>query len=256
MQADAPDAPALEVAPAIIRRVSHWREFDAGGRQLLAESGRLSGASLRLSRATGAGLLLVKVERVVGDRAYVGQTNSGAPVETSVALAESALELGVDHPLVAGWSSTFSAARLSVDRRLSDLPAASGYVEHWRWLSWRPGLAWRGDVSQGGELVVSAALGWSSHRSLQLEQAGRDLARLEPGQGLRLEVAIGYHHRPHDSAQLRWTWQADWMWSDTKFSASSAVPLFSNGVLRGGALQPSTRTGSTDLRLGLSLQWF
>ncbi len=242
--------------PAIVRRVSRWREFDTNGRQLLAESGRLSGVSLRLSGAAGAGRWHLMVERVSGDRAYVGQTNTGSPAETSVALAETAIELGLDYPLVAGWSGTFTAGRLGVDRHLRDTALARGYVEHWRWMSWRPGLTWRGAVAPGGDVFVSAALAWSSHRSLLLEQAGRDTARLEPGQGLGRQVAIGYQHRWRDTAPLRSSLHAEWSWSDARFSASPVVPLFGSGVLRGGALQPTTRTAATQLRLGLSLHWF
>lgn len=255
MPVDIPDAWALEVAPAIIRRTSHWREFDADGRQLLAESGQLSGAGLRLSLGAGAGRMHLLVERVDGDRAYAGQTNTGAPVETTVALAESAVELGFDYPLVAGWSGTFTAAWQGVDRHLRDTPIASGYVEHWHWMNWRPGLAWRGELMPGGDVRVTAALGWSSHRSLRLEQAGRDPARLEPGQGLGRQFTIGYQHRLQGGARHRWAWHAEWAWSDLRFAASPVVPLFNSGVLRGGALQPTTRTGATDLRLGLTLSW-
>lgn len=256
MAVDLADLSSLEVAPAIIGRASHWREVDADGRQLLSESGRLSGASLSLMRDSPAGRLRLMVERAQGERRYVGQTNTGTPAETSVALAEAALELGIDHPLGAGWSGTLTVARQHIDRQLRDTALARGYVEHWRWTSWRPGLVWRVDLAPGGELALAGALGWSSHRSLRLELPGRDVARLEPGQGLHRELGLRYQQRLSTGGPWHWSWQAECLWSSTSFSASPVVPVVSSGVLRGGALQPTTRTGATDLRLGLSLHWF
>lgn len=251
---------------------SDWRETISGGRTLLRESGRLNGLGLGIrlpaSRRRPASRWQVEasLQRLAGTRAYRGQDSLGAPVTTSVDLAQRDATLAASAPWADlardfGLPPADLPARLglqlqhtAVDRRLQGTATAQGYLERWRWWTTQVQASldgrWSGKGGEGGEaggLVWRVQLGsgpaWPAEMVLQL--LDRDAATLRPRHGWHHQAAAGLEH-----GLGRSTLGLQLQWQHTRFGASEVVPLYSQGVLRGGALQPATHIGG--LSLGLS----
>lgn len=230
---------ALKAAPVLAQ--SRWTEQDAAGRQLLRESGSLSGASLGALMRCGAWQAELDGELLRGTRAYTGRSNAGAPVQTSARIESHQVRIAALHRLhgSADWMGGLRLELRDMRRDLASVGAVLGYPERHRQLALSAGL--RGD---GALPLQTNAWRWRSELWLGAAPAGRirvdfphaDSARLRSGVGRQFEASFGLHRHSSDRG---WAGGFQLAWREQRTAAGPAAALWRGSVPVGAALQPA-----------------
>lgn len=228
---------------------STWREQDAQGGQLLVERGLLHGSALGLAGRSSDLLWAASVQALTGVRDNDGRTNQGMAMQTRSDIRDAHVSLRLGAVVASGWRAGFVVQPHWVQRSLRSTALAQGYRETWRWTLLEAGLQWQPDPRLGWSGEVAAGLGLSPRVRFTLP--GMDPLTLQPGQGHSARMAAQYRGAWGGGDAPVWRWVVGLQAERLRFAASTAVPLTSNGQLRGGASQPKTTMQSVRYSLGI-----
>lgn len=228
------------------RDLSEWREFDAIGRQLVRESGRLTGPELALTYQCGNWQLDGRMAELKGSRLYNGQTNTGVPVVSQSAIGQRQGQLQASFALSQSWRIGARWTVQSMARDIASAGGASGYPEHLDWRLLSIGAQWQTHVGQG-ELTAGAWLGQQVGSSMQVTLPGRDTSSLPLGAIRHMDFALGWR-MPLSPA---WHVQVDAGFRKTEIGEGTEVIMTRNGVPVGVAHQPRSVLLSRPLSIRL-----
>jgi len=223
---------------------SRWAEFDASGRRLLHERGRLPGAGFELRAACSAGPALeLRGQRQQGGRDYQGHSSQGQALSTTAELRETRLQaqlwqplaapLGLDVGLMGEWSQ--------IDRKLADAGAVRGYPERHRRAQLGLGLRLHGEFGPGWQYMLQGEWAFGPAGRLHLELPIADPVDLPSGR-LRRQLGLRLHLQWSLPEAPAWQLRAGLGWRQHQLSEGEMATLWRAGNAVGGARQPRTQT--------------
>lgn len=234
----------LQVAPVSER--SDWYESDVVGRQLVHESGALSGPELALTFQCDRWQLAAQIAEPGGSRLYDGHTNTGVPVLSHSDIQQQLGHLQTSFSLTRQWRIGARWSYQSMARDIASAGGASGYPERFELYLLSVGAQWQADVGSG-QLSVAAWLGQQVQSSMQITLPGRDTTFLPLGQIRYAELSAGWR-MPLSPA---WHIQADVGWRRTEIGEGAEIVITRSGVPVGVAHQPRSVLVSQPLSIRL-----
>lgn len=237
-------ASTLQVAHLSER--SHWYEFDVVGRQLVHESGILTGTEFAVAYQCDRWQLAAQIAEPNGSRLYDGHTNTGIPVLSHSAIQQQLGQLQTSFSFTRQWQIGARWTYQSIARDIASAGGASGYPERFEWNLLSVGARWQADVGPG-QLSVAAWLGQQVQSSMQITLPGRDAAVLPLGQIRYAELAAGWR-MPLSQA---WHIQADVGLRRTEIGEGAEIVITRSGVPVGVAHQPRSVLTSRPLSIRL-----
>ncbi|NCN71906.1 MAG: hypothetical protein GW907_12345 [Betaproteobacteria bacterium] len=235
---------------AYVNNTSNWQEFDSTGRELVRESGKLTGPQLSAALTCSGWRLQAEVTQLDGDRRYDGQTSSGVNVLSSSALHR------IDRQLQASVNVTKDlqvGLRVSNHRTWRDIASAggaSGYPERFEWTLLSVGSQWSKPVSFG-QLTLGAWVGTQLDSSMTLNLPGRDQTTLLLGKIHQVELQLGWEVPVTPS----WSLHANVRYRKIEVSQGADGIVTKNGFPVGVAHQPQTRLVDIPVTVSLSYRF-
>lgn len=212
---------------------SDWYEFDAIGRQLVHESGTLTGPELAVSYQCDNWQLAAQLAEFNGSRLYDGQTNAGVPVLSQSAIQRHQGQVQATYALTRQWQLGGRWAYQTMARDIASAGGASGYPEYFDWHLLSIGAQWQADVGLG-QLTLAAWAGQRVQSGMQITLPGRDPTVLPLGSIRHMDLTAGWR-MPLSQA---WHVQADVGYRRTEIGEGAETIITRNGVPVGVAHQP------------------
>jgi hypothetical protein len=212
---------------------SDWYEFDVSGRQLVHESGTLTGSELAAAYQCDRWQLAAQITTPSGLRLYDGQTNTGSPVVSHSDIQQQLGQFQASFSLTPQWQIGSRWTYQSMARDIASAGGASGYPERFEWNLLSVGAQWQADVGPG-QLTVAAWLGQQVQSSMHITLPGRDPTVLPLGPIRQVDWTAGWR-MPLSQA---WHVQADVGYRRTEIGEGAETIITRNGVPVGVAHQP------------------
>ena len=220
---------------ALVSQQSRWTEFDASGRQLVHESGRLQGAELSVGLRCTDWDFLARGALLDGTRRYDGQTSTDAPMVSSSRLRQARAALQANYHLTDAWQWGGRLSKHTTWRNIASAGAAAGYPERYDWTMVSVGAQWQ-TLAGSNRFSLAAWLGKPLRSSMQLNLPGRDEATLKLGSINQTEIAATWR-TPLAGA---WHLEADLQYHRTAMGQGEDAVIQRSGAPVGLAHQPRT----------------
>lgn len=248
-----PLATRLQAGPTAAS--SRWSETGDDGRQLLRETGTLTGAAVALAAHCGRWQAELALAASRGTRDYAGQSNGGMPVSTTAHIEAQQLRLTALRQLEAGPPRAALRAGLRLElqrteRELASVGAVLGYPETHHHASLALGLRGQGPLPSlpaGWQWQAELWLGAGPAGRIELRLPHADPVTLRSGASRSLEAAAGLSHAIADG----WESGLRLSWRDQRIAAGPASALWRGAVLVGAARQPEHRLADAGAQLWL-----
>lgn len=234
---------------------STWEETSALGRSLVREQGTLRHASVAADGACQGWQWRLALARSTGERAYVGVSNTNAPLQTHSGLAITDASVMGWTPALSGWSGGLRLTHRRIDRDIASTGTVRGYPE--RFAYWQAAAGIRQVWALTPTLVLSGDgwLGGGPAGTMALRLPNADATELTLGRSRVAELGLQIGSAASAPDQAGWSWQArfDYQWQH--LAAGPVKTLMRNGVPVGGAAQPATRQKTVGLGAGVQYRF-
>ncbi len=224
---------SLALAP--VSKQSDWNEFDAAGRKLVNESGRLNGAELSIGLNCSDWDFLALLSQLDGLRSYDGQASNGVPIVSVSEVRQRQGHIEANFRLTDAWRLGGRLSSNTIWRDMASAGGASGYPERYAWTAISLGLQWEA-VSGRNRFKLGAWFGRPVVSTMELTLAGRDRATLKLGSMNQAEFAATWRTPLSPS----WYVEADVQYHRTAMGQGESSVIQRGGMPVGLAHQPTT----------------
>lgn len=236
----------ISAQAAHLRTSSEWHEFDAALRNLVTETGTLSGAELSISYPCHPWHWAAALSELNGSTRYDGQTSNGSRVVSQSVIGQRQGRLQAHYALAEHWQVGARLLHQTISRDIASAGGATGYPELYDWTTLAVGAQWQASLGPG-TLTVAA---WSARpvqSSLLVKLPGRDPAKLPLGSIRQFDLNLGWRTQLSPA----WHLQAEVGWQRTEIDEGSQAVITRNGFPTGVAHQPRLTTLSRPIALRL-----
>ncbi len=230
--------------------LSTWNEFDASGRRVVREAGRLHGTELSTRWRCFDWDVVAALSQLSGSRSYDGETSTGVPAVSTSNVRQRYGSVQASFRITDTWHLGGRLASTRIWRDIASTSEAAGYPERFD-LTMISFGAQAQTVTGPGNLALSAWLGKPAMSRMALNLPGRDQATLALGSVLQVEMAAAWRARITST----WHWQADVRYRRTDIGQSEDAVIRRGGVPVGLAKQPRTSILDVPISLGVACEF-
>ena len=220
---------------ALVSSQSDWNEFDASGRKLVNESGRLNGEELSIGLHCSDWDFLALMSQLDGPRVYDGQSSTGVAIISSAVVRQRQSYLQASFNVAGTWQLGGRLSSNTIWRDLASAGGASGYPELYRWTTMSLGTQWE-TVTGRNQFKLAAWFGRPLMSTMELTLPGRDQATLKLGSMNQTEFAAAWR----TSISPSWHLEAEVQYHRTAMGQGESSVIQSGGMPVGLAHQPTT----------------
>ncbi|MDB5895857.1 MAG: hypothetical protein JWQ88_3388 [Rhodoferax sp.] len=251
--AEACGAPALEAEAGAEQ--SRWSEFDASGRRLAHETGRLGTLTFGLVGDCGDWRWQSRWQHAAGQRDYRGGSNNGASLQTTTGIRRERLQLQAMRSWHAPYALGAEWRWTQLHRDIADAGAVRGYPERFR--AWQAAVGGRYTWPDVGSVRVDLeawlGAGPAGHVDVALPMV--DAARLRFGASRSARVGMSLSSPDATMNAPGWRWQLRLDLQQERSSAGLPQLIYRHGSLVGTASQPSVRQSSASLAAAVAYRF-
>jgi hypothetical protein len=244
-------APTLDASVGTER--SRLTEVSSSGRQLVKESGTLRTFGIGASMPCAGWLWAGHFQLAAGSRDYAGQSQAGAPVQSSSDIRRNRVQLQALRPVTPALALGAQLDWTSLDRNIAGAGMVQGYPEQYRYMQAALGARYVLPDVAGMQLGAEAWLGGGPGGHVDVQLPATDAARMKLGASRWASLGLTLASAEASPDAPGWAWRLRLDWRKDVTRAGVAQALYSNGFLVGGAVQP--KFSQTALGLDAALRY-